>query len=833
MSRTNQWHHLARAIRCVLLAGGVIGLSAPALAATAPGPAPGDQQQATRTGSTPDSTQKTPPKPADVTQLGGVQVTAQSRAQQAQDVPIALQIVDDQRIEAHAATDLSQMDMFIPGLVIGASQPTQPSYELRGIGGSGFGIGTDPAVGVYVDGVYSARSGAALLAFNDVKRIEVLKGPQGTLFGRNAAAGAISIITNEPSDKVEARARMRLGNYGERHADVLLNAPLEKNMALRLNVVDNQSQGWLRDNASGRHYGKNDDWGSRLSWRLDATDSTQLVVTWEHERLKQPPQSAISLIALSSDPSQRAPYPPDPNAYLDPLQAPLYNDAIEGRESRRYDNLSAHLYHYMDWGTLSSITSYRKFSTYNRGDYDGTNHISSYLDTANIESNRSLYQEFKLSGSSGMADWVGGVSWYKEDARQESQTNLFTNSIDSMFLNIGVPTGTPDGTLFHYLDQVFMANGVPFQLEGNPWGEGIRNHLKYSSTALYGDVIWHLTDRINLTTGARLTRDHKRFRWYNKPRVAAELDQIVDLLEQIGFWAQAGVDPAVFRQNIVFTDAVGLNVDHNDSWTDFSPRVVLDSHFNDNLMGYVSVAKGYKAGGYDSVQVGSEFEPEKVWNVEAGIKSVFPDQHLLLNASLYHYRYSNLQSLRLDPNTEGSGVPRYVADSSDQKANGAELGAEWRPLDGLTLHGNVAWIDSTYGHKLTPSGADISGQPTGIPKLSYALGLQYAWQVGSGRMAFTLDHAYRGAGRCNNDSALQGTCQISPNFAVNGSYTRSDARLGWTSADARWGVAAFVNNIADNRRVLGIDNISASVLGTPFAHISPPRMYGVEFQFNY
>ncbi len=163
-----------------LLSGGA------ALLLCAPLPAFADQAATT-----------TPPKQVsksdthEVKQLGAITVTAQSRAQEMQDVPIALQIVTAKQVDTLAATDISKMDIFVPGLVVSAGQPTQPSYALRGIGGSGFGIGTEPAVGVYVDGVYAARSGGALLAFNDIKRIEVLKGPQGTLFGRNSAAGAI------------------------------------------------------------------------------------------------------------------------------------------------------------------------------------------------------------------------------------------------------------------------------------------------------------------------------------------------------------------------------------------------------------------------------------------------------------------------------------------------------------------------------------------------------------------------------------------------------------------------------------------------------------------
>ena len=272
---------LSTALRGLLVGGSALLLSAPLLAQTA----------------APQDNGTTAAAPAKATQLGNVTVTAQSRSQEMQDVPIALQIVSAKQIDTLAVTDLSKMSLFVPGLVVGAEQPTQPRYEMRGISTDDFGVGTESAVGVYIDGVYSARSGGALLAFNDIKRIEVLKGPQGTLFGRNAAAGAISIVTNEPSDKFEGRARVRLGNYGERYGDALLNVPVNQDMALRFSMVDNQSDGWIKDATSGRHYGKNDDWGTRASWRWNITPDTRVLLSWDHEKLKQPPQPAISLVA--------------------------------------------------------------------------------------------------------------------------------------------------------------------------------------------------------------------------------------------------------------------------------------------------------------------------------------------------------------------------------------------------------------------------------------------------------------------------------------------------------------------------------------------------------
>ena len=162
-----------------------------------------------------------------------------------------MQVVDSALIEDVAAENMSDLNGFVPGLVVSGDSPTQPRYQIRGIQTGDFGVGTDPAVGVYVDGIYAARSGASMLAFNDIERIEVLKGPQGTLFGRNSAAGAISIVTTQPKDEFDSLLRVRFGEFGKQYYEGMLNTPIGDSVALRINGVYNKSDGWLQDAATG------------------------------------------------------------------------------------------------------------------------------------------------------------------------------------------------------------------------------------------------------------------------------------------------------------------------------------------------------------------------------------------------------------------------------------------------------------------------------------------------------------------------------------------------------------------------------------------------------
>ena len=832
---------LAASITCALVAG-ALGLSSPAFSQDAKAkPA------------------NTPPTPADsaigITELGKITVTAQSRSQEVQDVPIAMNIVTARQLDIIAATDLSNTNLFVPGLVVDGSDPTQPTYRLRGIETNDFGIGTDSAVGVYVNGVYQTRSGGAMMALNDVARVEVLKGPQGTLFGRNTAAGAISIVTNEPTNKFEGKARVRYGEYGKRYGDALLNVPVSKDLAVRVSVLDNQSNGYLKDAVTGQHYGKDDEWGARAVARWQVTPSSTVHLSWDHDRLKQPSRMDVGLIPLSStDLYQRAPFPADPSTYYDPRKAPFHNDSDGGRERRQFNGWTLTFDHSFDWGTFTSTTNYAVYNISHVEDGDGTNHITTHLDTGVISNGRTLYQEFKLSGSNDRVDWLSGVSFYSEHARQTSLATVNTDTYDTLAINSGLGANfTPDGTLFHYFDSLLQAFNLPYRLLGDPWTETVNNNGRFSSYAAYGDAIWHVTDKLNITTGVRYTHDRKYFDWYTPTRYAPQLDKTIAQLDGAGILdlapaltggaLSADALRAILTQNQIFPNAVGQLVTRDNRWKDFSPRLVIDYKFTPDVMGYASLAKGYKAGGYNGTEPGSQFAPENVWNAEAGIKSTFLDQHLLIDASVYHYRYTDKQTLVVVPSTSGLGVPTYQVSNTSQDATGLDLQVQWRPIDNLQFGFNGSYIDSNYTHASIPAGfdnagnpdyLDVSGQPVDEPKYSYSVSGDYVWHgVAQGDLSFHANYGYRGRTRCNDASVYQGKCALPTNFDLGAAQQRTDLRVDWTARSGVWGLGAFVNNVFNKRYVSGLGTISQSVLGTPYAYVTPPRMWGVEARYKF
>ncbi|WP_448673865.1 TonB-dependent receptor [Pseudoxanthomonas mexicana] len=783
--------------------------------------------------------QSTPQGEQDATNLDAIVVTAQSRQQELQDVPIALQVVDQQLLDDVAADNLGDIDAFVPGLVVDAAQPTQPSFRLRGAETSDFGIGTDPAVGVFVDGVYGGRGGGVLLPFVDVERIEVLKGPQGTLFGRNTAAGAISLVTRRPQDELEARLRLRLGNYGKQYADAMWNLPTGDNSALRFNALFNHSDGWFQDGATGKDLGGENVWATRAAWQVGLGENTTALVSWDHESLDQNGRVTTGIVPLPAYP-QRPPVPVDPDDYLDPRDIPTYSDATNA-EWRTFDGVTLIVDHALTWGHLTSTTSWRQYDALNQTEEDGTNRADLYIDSVNTESNETFYQEFKFAGSNARLDWVAGASFFKEDADQTSEVNTNTAAVDNIVRNLGVAyeLGVPDGSLFNFTSMLAQMNGIPISLVGDRWNERFTNTLSTTAYAAFGDVIWRATDKLNLTFGLRYTRDEKDFTWLNTPRNAPELEAKLDLLESLGFFdalAQMGIP--ITRELLTFDMAFidppamvnkGVLVRDKRSWSDFSPRFVIDYHFNDKAMVFGSLAKGYKAGGFNALQIGPAFENEDVWNAEVGIKQSFG--RFSYNASLFHYRYDNRQSIRLidpDPNNPVD-IPRFVFDTGDLEATGIDFDMRWKVTDAFTLDAQAEWIDSKYKDYVTPEGVDLDGEPTGEPRFTASVGAAYRMSLGdSGDLRLSARHAYRGRTRCNAGSDLQGDCGVNALLDIGEPRERTDVRVGWTSPQGTWSWAVYGNNIFDNQYVKGLNTYGRGPLGVVGATISEPRTYGME-----
>jgi len=769
-----------------------------------------------------------------------IEVTAQGRKQEVQKVPISLQLVGPEEIAKSGAVNLSQVADFVPGLSVDASQPTQPSYALRGLGNGDFGIGTDAPVGVYVNGIYTGKTGGAMLNFNDVKRIEVLKGPQGTLFGRNSAGGAISIVTNDPDGQHTASGLVRVGNYGTVHAEGVLNQPLGEDFSIRLSAVGEKSDGWATNTVDGKKNPQAHTWGTRLGARWSPSDSTSVVLTWEHEDLNERPRP-VWAVATSDGAGGVA-------SWIDPIHAPLSNDVVGGKESRLFNGMNLRIEQELgDKVLLTSTTGWRHFNSVNLEDNDGTADPATYLATGNFERSTTFEQEFRLNGKSKLADWLVGASFASEHSAQTSRVDTNTTTLDPVLFNVlnGEGFGLP-APPFSLLNGIAQQAGIPgFDLLGQDWREGIQNTLSSHSEALMGDVIWHVGDRTNVTTGVRFTQDTKKFSWYNPLRSAPGLDAQLAVLSPDFFQqlVDAGaLDPATAAQLTQLAQGLqATNIEFNNpawatapvytskTWHNTSPRLVIDHQLTPDTMVFGSVTRGYQAGGFNSVSTdanGGRFDPETITSYELGAKGRVPGAGISYSASLFHYLFKNLQSITLDHST---AVPVYVITVSDVEATGLDGELSWQVAAPLRLYLEGEWIDQKYKSQknLAPGANDLTGQPYGTPSLSLAAGVDVSVALAGGKAAWSLQGSHIGATRCNDDSQAQGNCATTPAFKVGQARDRFDTRLGW--ANDHWGAALIVTNLFDKRYVSGLSNLSAAV-GVPYtASVSDPRKFQIEF----
>ena len=769
-------------------------------------------------------------------EMQSVVVTAQSRRQLVRDVPMTMQVLTASDIANVGAKDLADLNGYIPGLTVDAIEPTQPTFGIRGVQSGDFGIATDAPVGIYVDGVYTGKTGGAMMNFIDVQRIEVVKGPQGTLFGRNSAAGAIAITTNEPGKEVDAAGHIKLGKFGRRNADAMMNLPISDTLAARVVVVRSQSDGWAYNTATGLKSGGDKSWATRVSLRKDL-DAAKLVLSLEHEDMDQDGRPSFGVIKDPSLPlaGYRGVYDAAYTAnFVNPLDAPLANDQ-QGGEGRKFDGATLRFETPLAGMTFSSTSAYRRFQTYNLTDNDGGVRADLHLTTQEDKKARSFQQEFKLSASDEHLDWVAGLSFYHNNEHQDAGAYVNTATLDTLSRFGG---GKPN---FAMLFGGLGAAGVG-GINANSvfaWNETHYSDVRTRSASVYGDAIWHLSPATNATVGLRYTRDQKRMTWYVPGRVSPKLDDILNMYGPL-----AGLNAASFPSNVIFNTAARLAatpVSREKEWTDFSPRLVLDHKPDQYTLLFTSLSRGYQAGGFNiftppnpasATSTGKDpsFEPERMTNFELGMKLALPRYAATVDASLFAYKFKNLQEIQL---YSVGTLPTYNVVSSDQKAHGLDLDGRIRVTPHLTLFGGMEYIDQTYTRyqRLDAGGKvslDLGGQPVGTPRATAMAGVNLNWEMAAGRASVNFQGTHASATRCNSDTEDL-NCLRTAKLKTGTATSKFDLRLGWDSPGSRYGVAVIVNNVFDKRYILSLAG-QTEQYGAPYSNITPPRAIAVEFR---
>ncbi|MGI9284854.1 MAG: TonB-dependent receptor [Pseudomonadales bacterium] len=666
--------------------------------------------------------------------LEEVVVTTQKRAESMQDIPVAVSAFTGDFVQEAGIKDIRDVAGMTPGLSIKSRGETEGSVFIRGIGSAAPGIGADPAVGIYIDGLYASRGTNATAAFFDVERVEVVKGPQGTLFGRNASAGAIAIHTNKPDlDESYGSVLVGVGDEGQQKYEFIYNAAVADNFGVRLGVKHDERDGLYENSINGDELNDRDHSNARLSFLYDAGSyrshlSFEYIDMSNNAAFVAGPQAFDSEVALNDTPDDQT---------LESLRVNWTNTV----------DLSDEL-------TFTSITGYYNHEVnVTPVDADLVDvFVASFEEPQNAEY---LSQELRLNGSSDALDWFVGASYAKERLDFVNDLN-YDESIVVPLLgpDLGLED-TVDGDACDGDIENFGLFGVPTCLTSvseTPQGDGVTE-----SFAVYGDATWHVTDRLGLTFGVRYTEDHKRIT-YNNP-------------------ATAGLLGALDGQ--IFGPITAGDAKAKDDWQSVDPRVAINYDVGDNTMIYFNAGKGYKSGGLNrQLDPGSgmvlPFDKEQNTAYEVGVKSQLWDGRAQLNVALFQNTYEDFQLeelINLVPQVDNVG---------DVDVQGLDLDFKVLISENLEVWGSFGYLDT----EVDDDGARDGNETPQAPETSGSLAAKYFIPVADGELAVSATWEY-------SDSFFFDLA----NTLEQESYGVWNARIAWEN-DV-WGVALLGDNLAD------------------------------------
>ncbi|WP_285764835.1 TonB-dependent receptor [Biformimicrobium ophioploci] len=490
-----------------------------------------------------------------------VVVTAQKRAENLQEVPIAISAFTGEGIQDMGAQNLTDLGKFTPGVEMNNDTPLQPTYSIRGIETGDFTVGSDPAVAVYVDGVYAGRGAGAEVPLADLERVEILKGPQGTLFGRNATGGAIHLISKKPQDENSFESTVSVGNYGRVNTDIIANSALTDNAFLRLSASTKKRDSWADNVANDFTVGNHDTQTYRASLLFEPTQDTE--VLWRAYYGVMDQGSALRSVVV---PELQAIDGSDPMG-----DYALDSPTVEDRDSF---GTSLSVTHDFENVTFTSITSFSKFDAVLEQDEDGTANPDYYFWSSNTDEQEQFSQEFRLNGATDSLKWTLGASYSQEELEHTTFAEFTSGSLESFAVYEGIKAATAgmgltqsqqesmavqqrelmkmaglegaaistfvydllasSGILDAAINPTLAANGLgmltasgnlsrddmiavlmqgiqPWVQSDAKWKEDVFNAGDYRSTAVYGDFTWSVTEAMDITFGARYTYDEKDF----------------------------------------------------------------------------------------------------------------------------------------------------------------------------------------------------------------------------------------------------------------------------------------------------------------------------------
>jgi len=748
--------------------------------------------------------------------LSELVVTARKRAEGIQEVPIAITAFTGDQLKLQSVQDFRDIQYQVPGFRVGNgfSDANSVTLRLRGQGQADLNLTTDPSVGVYIDGALLPRTLGLRANMFDLERVEVLKGPQGTLYGKNTTGGAVNIITKKPDhDEFGGFVDVIAGDYDRIDVGAGINIPLSPGKsALRVSAQSTNRDGFGDQAGSGRELRDDSANLVRAQLSFDANDKVSVLLAADYQDIDEEgaivkmsglvdpeftPGSIVSLAPLATTDPGFAPTatleamlalqaegtltPPAGLAALtdgsnlfaadaalrDFIGGDPYVSNGTGPQFSKFEThgFSGTIEAEMDGFDIKSITSYREFERSNRLDLDGT--PFDILDVQFDTDDEIITQELQFTGTAmeDKLDWLLGVFYSKEEGTDSS-------------LNTATPT-------------VETLSPTPF----NP--QFISGEIENKSWAVFGQGTFQITDLWSVTAGVRYTDEEKSMITSNTIGGACVVPGASPL---------AGLVPGFGE--------CSANIEAE--FDDYSYLLSSEFQINDDLLVYAKTSRGFRAGGHNlrgnglAAESFSPFDPEIATDYEIGVKSDPANQKLRINAAVYFTDYEDVQRTAVTALPAG-GVTTFTDNLGDGEIWGAELELYSQPIDNLFLSGTFDWVDAEYD----------DGVRFGTPEYTYSVSGRYVVPTGSGDLGFQADWYWQSEDNFFETTVLQDSVSQED-------YGLLNARIDYDMPEKGMNFAVFAKNLTDEEyRVAAIEFSGA--FGYNVAMTGDPLTWGVQF----
>jgi len=764
-----------------------------------------------------------------------VVVTARKRAEYSQSVPIPISALNEEQLEIRNIVELTDIEKLAPNLSIQASSVNSGVLEvyMRGIGQANWAIPHDPKIGLYTDGVYAARPQGGLVDLYDLQRVEVLRGPQGTLFGKNTTAGLINIITNQPTQETEGKIRLGAGSDSHQLIEGMFNTPLSDSLAFRFSFLTKETDGYIINSITGNDRGNEDTTSFRAQLKYD-TDAYSANLAFS--RFDQDERAALGSCRFTG---------PENGALSGGLGAVanifgIY-DALKAncrsttkdvsidtspneKNTAEKDSITLTQIFETEVGTIESISNYSELDAFNgtwgwvMGNGPGVNFLEIHDDTMTHEQ---WSQELRLSGSTENMDWVVGLYAFEEDGEATIDVPLFRGVNPSPLL-----------------PPALAAVALQTKLLGSEIQGSITN---MQNQAVFFEGTYGLSDNLDLTLGARYTEDER------------EYTRSSELYEDAAAIGMPGTFNLFYACPTMVTNAFGFATSDRCTrtveYSETTPRAILSYQQSDDVLFYASYSKGYSSGGFNGDVAMRRFLPETSDNYEFGMKGEFLDNRLRVNATLFSTTYEN-QQVTVGRIVNGTPIADLV-NAQEATLEGMEFEILAQLSDSLVLTAMLATFEGEYDEFIIEDNTTVTNADGSLSTLVVERDItdtgfggnddRLTWDV-------SLIHTYD----LGDGSDIQSTIGISyhdeENYtledvpsSVADDYELVDARITWNLADGQtsislWGTnltnEVYVNNMLSQSGDIEIGGTNFS-LGMTADYWGEPRRYGVEFRRNF